>query len=76
MYEDSNRLFKSLMASGERLFAETHALPADGRHPRSAPWRIADDASNRAPVVQHFRHTAEPSSELGNFDPAERDVLD
>jgi DNA-binding NarL/FixJ family response regulator len=77
VYEDSNRLFKSLMAGASGYLLK--------RTPPSKLMSAIREAhrggSPMTPqiarlVVQHFRHTAEPSSEIEALTARERDVLD
>ncbi len=77
VYEDSNRLFKSLMAGASGYLLK--------RTPPSKLMSAIREAhrggSPMTPqiarlVVQHFRQRAEPSSEVETLTARERDVLD
>ena len=77
VYEDSNRLFKSLVAGASGYLLK-----------RTTPSKLMEaikeahlGGSPMTPqiarlVVRHFQLTAEPSSELGKLTPREKDVLD
>jgi len=77
IYEDGNRLFKSLTAGAsgyllkrtppEKLFEAIKEVQAGG-----AP--MSPEMARR--VVQHFQQTPEPDSEVKKLTPRERDVLD
>lgn len=77
IYEDGNRLFKSLTAGAsgyllkrtppEKLFEAIKEVHAGG-----AP--MSPEMARR--VVQHFQQTPEPDSEVKKLTPRERDVLD
>jgi len=77
IYEDGNRLFKSLTAGAsgyllkrtslEKLFDAIREV-----HEGGAP--MSPEMARR--VVQHFQQTPEPASEVQKLTPRERDVLD
>jgi DNA-binding NarL/FixJ family response regulator len=76
VYEDNNRLFKSLIAGASGYLLK-----------RTSPGKLAaaireafDGGSPMTPqiarrVVQHFQHLGEPSSEIKKLTPRETDVL-
>lgn len=77
VYEDSNRLFKSLMA-GASGYLLKRTPPA---RLLQAIREVHEGGSPMTPqiarrVVQHFRQMPEPTSELEKLAPREREVLD
>lgn len=76
VYEDNNRLFKSLMAgaSGYLLKRTPPAkLAAAIREAYNGGSPMTPQIARR--VVQHFQHMPEPASELRKLSPRENDVL-
>jgi DNA-binding NarL/FixJ family response regulator len=76
VYEDNNRLFKSLMAgaSGYLLKRTPPAkLAAAIREAYNGGSPMTPQIARR--VVQHFQHMPEPASELKKLSPRENDVL-
>jgi DNA-binding NarL/FixJ family response regulator len=77
VYEDSNRLFKSLMAGASGYLLKRtppSKLMAAIREAHRGGSPMTPQIARL--VVQHFRHRAEPSSELETLTARERDVLD
>ena len=77
VYEDANRLFKSLMAgaSGYLLKRTTPArLLAAIREVYEGGSPMTPQIARR--VVQHFQQAATPDSEVQKLTPREKDVLD
>jgi DNA-binding NarL/FixJ family response regulator len=77
VYEDSNRLFQSLMAgaSGYLLKRTPHTkLLAAIREVYEGGSPMTPQIARR--VVQHFRKMPEPASDLKKLTPREKDVLD
>lgn len=77
VYEDSNRLFKSLMAGASGYLLKRtppSKLMAAIREAHRGGSPMTPQIARL--VVQHFRQTSEPSSELEALTARERDVLD
>ena len=77
VYEDSNRLFKSLMAgaSGYLLKRTTPAkLLAAIREAREGGSPMTPQLARR--VVQHFQQLPEPSTDVQRLTPREKEVLE
>jgi DNA-binding NarL/FixJ family response regulator len=76
VYEDGNRLFKSLMAGAsgyllKRTPPERLLTAIQEAHRGGAP--MTPEIARR--VVQHFQQTSGPASELGKLTPREQEVL-
>jgi DNA-binding NarL/FixJ family response regulator len=77
VYEDSNRLFKSLMAgaSGYLLKRTEPSKLLDAiKEARDGGAPMTPEIARR--VVQHFRQAPPPESQLPRLTPRERDILD
>jgi DNA-binding NarL/FixJ family response regulator len=77
VYEDSNRLFKSLMAGASGYLLKRTSptkLMASVREAHQGGSPMTPQIARL--VVQHFQHGSEPSAEIGKLTARERDVLE